>query len=226
MRESRRAVVAAVGVFALAGCGGAHVEKPETEQSTTTRQATSTTTEQTTGEPTTTQTVPVPTTREETTGGATTTRASTTSTLSGTLTATPEPAPTVPGVSGKQMAAAVSTLVSAGYYADTGPVTAKSARGTVVGQEPRAGTKLAHGKSVRLAVSIGTKDSPLLPNVKIPNVVGKSAAAAREELVKARLTMATKFRRGEPSQVGKVIAQNPVSGVFRQYATVTILVGK
>jgi beta-lactam-binding protein with PASTA domain len=66
----------------------------------------------------------------------------------------------------------------------------------------------------------------VLPNVKIPNVVGKSAAAAREELVEARLTMATKFRRGEPSQVGKVIAQNPVSGVFRQYATVTILVGK
>ena len=218
------ALVAAV--LALAACGGATVERPQTTQKATTRQAATTATNDgTTVEQTETQTTPA-TTHATTTTGETTTRASTTSTTSGALTTPAAPAPRVPNVSGKQMPAAVSTLVSAGYYADTGPVTAKSARGTVTGQEPRADAELERGRPVRLAVSIGTTDSSLLPNVRIPNVVGKNASAARAELVKAKLTMATRFRRGEPSQVGKVIAQNPVSGVFRQYATVTLLVGK
>ena len=38
--------------------------------------------------------------------------------------------------------------------------------------------------------------------------------------------MATKFRRSTAAKRGKVIAQNPTFGVFRQYATVTVLVGK
>jgi hypothetical protein len=45
-------------------------------------------------------------------------------------------------------------------------------------------------------------------------------------LVQKRLTMATKFRKTVSSKDGKVIAQNPTFGLFRQYATVTILVGK
>jgi beta-lactam-binding protein with PASTA domain len=136
-------------------------------------------------------------------------------------------APTVPNVAGKQMATAVKTLVAAGYYADTSPLTSESRdRGIVTKQEPRPGATLARGKAVRLAISIGPKRGPLPPLVRIPNLVGKWAKAARATLVQKKLTMATRFRTTVSSKDGKVIAQNPTFGVFRQYATVTILVGK
>jgi len=134
--------------------------------------------------------------------------------------------PTVPNVAGKEMAAAVKTLVAAGYYADTAPVINRAKRGIVTKQEPRAGQKLERGKPVRLAVSIGGRASKTPPLVRIPNVVGKSGRTARVTLVQKKLTMATKFRRSTTAKRGKVIAQNPAIGVFRQYATVTILVGK
>ncbi|MBA3718410.1 MAG: PASTA domain-containing protein [Actinobacteria bacterium] len=131
----------------------------------------------------------------------------------------------VPNVKGKSMAAAVKTIVAAGYYADTSPVTGRSVgRGTVSSQDPKAGSALKRGKAVRVAVSIG---SPRRPDVKIPNLVGKSAADARAKLVQSRLTMATKFRKTGKAKVGKVIAQSPFAGMtFQQYAQVVILVGK
>lgn len=134
--------------------------------------------------------------------------------------------PTVPSVAGKEMAAAVKSLVDAGYYADTAPVINRAKRGIVTKQEPRARRQLERGKPVRLAVSIGRKTSRMPPLVTIPNVVGKSARTARATLVQKKLTMATKFRRSTTAKRGTVIAQNPTFGVFRQYATVTILVGK
>ena len=142
--------------------------------------------------------------------------------------ATTRSAPTVPDVAGKRMAAAVHALVEAGYYADTAPVTSgKVARGKVKKQDPRAGSTLERGKPVRLAISVGeARYGPRLENVRIPNVVGKTARNARAMLVQKRLTMATKFRTTVSSKDGKVIAQNPTFGLFRQYATVTILVGK
>jgi eukaryotic-like serine/threonine-protein kinase len=140
--------------------------------------------------------------------------------------AAPGASPTVPTVAGKEMAAAAKTLVAAGYYADTAPVTSERVgRGKVVRQQPRAGATLQHGKPVRLAISIGGTRT-LLPGVKIPNLLGKSAREARAMLVQKKLTMATKFRTTVSSKDGKVIAQNPLGGVFRQYQTVTILVGK
>ncbi len=142
--------------------------------------------------------------------------------------ATTRSEPTVPDVSGKPMAAAVHALVEAGYYADTAPVTSgKVARGKVKRQDPRAGSTLARGKPVRLAISVGeARYGPQLQTVQIPNVVGKTARNARAMLVQKKLTMATKFRTTVSSKDGKVIAQNPTFGLFRQYATVTILVGK
>jgi beta-lactam-binding protein with PASTA domain len=142
--------------------------------------------------------------------------------------ATTRSAPTVPDVAGKPLAAAVHTLVEAGYYADTAPVTSgKVARGNVKQQDPRPGSTLARGKPVRLTVSIGeARYGPRLPNVRIPNVVGKTARNARAMLVQKKLTMATKFRSTVSSKDGRVIAQNPTFGVFRQYLTVTILVGR
>ena len=136
--------------------------------------------------------------------------------------------PTVPDVSGKPLAAAVHALVQAGYYADTAPVTSgKVARGKVKKQDPRAGSTLARRKPVRLAISIGeTRHGPQLQTVRVPNVVGKTARNARATLVQKKLTMATKFRTTVSSKDGKVIAQSPTVGLFRQYATVTILVGK
>ncbi len=136
-------------------------------------------------------------------------------------------APTVPKVTGAQMGKAVHRIVSAGYYADTSPVTNRSPRGTVIRQDPPAGAERLHGKPIRLAVSIGRASlSNRLPSVRIPNLIGKTARDARAKLVAAKLTMATKFRKLGASKVGKVIAQNPLGGVFRQYVTVTILVGK
>jgi beta-lactam-binding protein with PASTA domain len=120
--------------------------------------------------------------------------------------------PTVPNVAGKQMAAAVKSLVAAGYYANTSPITSESAkRGIVTREQPRAGATLARGKAVRLAISIGPKRGPRPPAVHVPNLVGKSAKAARATLVRKKLTMATKFRTTGAAKHGKVIAQNPPS---------------
>jgi beta-lactam-binding protein with PASTA domain len=136
--------------------------------------------------------------------------------------------PSVPSVKGKRLGKAVKTLVSSGYYADTAPLTSESAPvGTVTRQQPGPGKELARGKPVRLAVSIGPRrKGNLLPIVRIPSVLGKTAVVARHMLVQKKLTMATKFRRGSVAKRGKVIAQNPLGGVFHQYQTVTILVGK
>lgn len=142
--------------------------------------------------------------------------------------ATVRDTPTVPNVTGKSMATAVKTLVAAGYYADTAPVTSgKVTRGKVKDQKPAAGHELVRGKPVRLAISVGpARYGSRLPTIRIPNVVGKNAREARAMLVQKKLTMATKFRTTVSSKDGKVIAQNPTFGVFRQYQTVTLLVGK
>jgi len=226
------AVFVAVGVVILvyftafdsSGSGGrratpAHVTSTSTQTvPTTTQQATTATTQQTTTQETTTE--------QETTTVATTETmpATTTSTTTTTTATTTEPVPTVPDVAGRQMSAAARRIESAGYYADTAPVPGKSVtRGTVTAQKPRAGVKLAPGNAVRLAVSIGRGK---LPAARIPDVVGKSAGAARAKLLASKLTVATKFKSAGASKAGKVIAQSPVFGTFRQYVQVTILVGK
>jgi eukaryotic-like serine/threonine-protein kinase len=136
-----------------------------------------------------------------------------------------ETKPLVPNVVGKPLAAAVRAIVEAGYYADTSPVKKRSVdRGTVVLQDPRPRASLKKGKAVRLAIAIGSADQP---TVKIPNLVGQSASAARARLVKLQLMMATRFRTGGRRSVGKVIAQNLRPGlVFQRFTQVTLLVGR
>src|SRR6185312_1395169 len=87
-----------------------------------------------------------------------------------TLLLTPSAA-SVPNVVGDTQAAATSALTAAGFVLGTATTQASTtvAPGTVIGQDPGAGTSAASGSAVNLVVSSG---------VTVPNLVGLPLSAA------------------------------------------------
>ncbi len=118
---------------------------------------------------------------------------------------------TVPSVVGKTQAAAGSALTSAGLKAGTITQAYSStvASGNVISQSPVSGTSVASGSAVNLTISKGPQ--PVMRTV--PNVVGKTQAAAGSALTSALLTAGT-ITQAYSSTVasGNVISQSPVSG--------------
>ena len=74
--------------------------------------------------------------------------------------------------------------------------------GTVTAQDPRPGTVLVEGSSVRINVSSGPKP------VAVPNVVGSSYEVAAAQLQSAGFTVG-RVRRRERPPAGEVVAQTP-----------------
>lgn len=131
----------------------------------------------------------------------------------------PKPAATevvMPDVVGRPLPDAGGELEAAGLVADSEPTTSQEPPGTVVAQEPGAGTKLSAGEIVLLQVAQGGGTA------SIPNVVGQTAADARAKLWAAKLTVRTLYRSGQP---GVVLAQQP-TGTAPAYSQVTISVGR
>jgi eukaryotic-like serine/threonine-protein kinase len=151
---------------------------------------------------------------------ASTAPAATTATTTATTTvAAPQVA--VPDASGKAQADAGAEIEAAGLVPDSFPADASEPAGTVVSQDPGAGTKLPAGKSVRLNVSTGGGNQPA---VSVPNVVGKKAADARAALWKAKLTVRTQYDNGA---VGVVLREQPAAGgQAPAFSQVTIIVGR
>jgi eukaryotic-like serine/threonine-protein kinase len=95
----------------------------------------------------------------------------------------------------------------------------KYAVGKVIRTDPPGGTKLQQGKTVTITGSSG----PLL--VKMPDLVGKSEAQARELIRKAGLQLGKISRQSDERVArGRVISQSPSSGAFVQGATKVDLV--
>ena len=148
------------------------------------------------------------------TAPATTTTATTATTKATT------PTVAVPDVKGKAQPEAGGAIEAAGLVPDTFPVQASDPSGTVVAQDPAAGTKIAAGKSVHLDVSTGNGTQPA---VTIPTVTGATAADARAKLWAAKLTTRTVYAQGT---AGVVLSQQPSGGQAPAFTQVTLTIGR
>ncbi len=115
----------------------------------------------------------------------------------------------VPNVAGDTQAAATSALTTAGLT--VGTVTTQSsstvASGDVISENPTAGTSVNAGSAVNLVISSGPAQ------VKVPNVVGDTQAAASSALTTAGLTVGTVTTQSSSTVAsGDVISENPTAG--------------
>jgi serine/threonine-protein kinase len=123
----------------------------------------------------------------------------------------------VPDVSGQDLKSATGQIEAAGFVAETDPVTDSGTEGSIIQQDPAAGTQAAVGSIVRLSVAVGSNRPP----TNVPNVVGQKASAARATLVGAKLTVKTVYKKGT---IGIVLAETP-TGSVPAYTQITITVG-
>ena len=113
----------------------------------------------------------------------------------------------VPSVVGKPQANAQQAIVTANC--GVGNVTLKTSttkKGDVISQRPPSGTTGAVGLKVALTVSSG-------PKCVVPNVVGKTQAAAETALTKANCTLGTVTKKKSSTVAkGNVISTSPKAG--------------
>src|SRR5215203_4633087 len=154
---------------------------------------------------TTTVTTTTQTTATATTTTATTTTHATTTTATTTQTTTTTAQASVPDVVGSTLTSSVAQTRAERLLADSYPVASDEGGGTVVAQNPVAGTNVDVGSIVRLNVSTGTDR----PSIAVPDVTGANQSAARRTLSKT-FTVRTVYRSGE--QPGIVVGQLPAAG--------------
>lgn len=129
---------------------------------------------------------------------------------------TPTPPPTtvtVPNVVGDTQASASSALTAIGLK--VGTVTQQSSStvpsGTVMGQNPTAGTSVTSGSSVNLVVSSGAAPAPT--TVTVPNVVGDTQTTATTVITGAGLVVGTVTTQSSTTVAsGNVISESPAAG--------------
>ena len=116
----------------------------------------------------------------------------------------------VPDVVGQTEADATGAITGLGLVAassetpdDTVPA------GSVISQDPAAGTEVADGSTVNIAVSTGP-DTPA--NVPVPDVSGKSGADAQAELEAGGFTVVSEEQSSADVEAGLVIETNPSAG--------------
>jgi beta-lactam-binding protein with PASTA domain len=115
----------------------------------------------------------------------------------------------VPNVVGKKLADAKAAVRKAGL--EPGKVTnvpGKGRPGLVVGQKPKAGDKVARGLIVDFEV--GAEKKP--EKIRVPDVSGKTTAAARAAIEGARLKVGTVTPMPGQGEPGKVVGQTPAAG--------------
>jgi eukaryotic-like serine/threonine-protein kinase len=131
----------------------------------------------------------------------------------------------VPSVLGLTESVAKEKIEGAGFkYKPAGnQASATVVAGNVVRQQPDEGNNLAKGQEISVWLSSGQG------TVDVPNLVGKTATAAANELGKLGLILAEPPQTEateDQTQVGKVLRQNPVSGKSVDAgSTVTLVVG-
>ncbi|UJW34250.1 Stk1 family PASTA domain-containing Ser/Thr kinase [Saccharothrix sp. AJ9571] len=142
----------------------------------------------------------------------------------------------IPSVQGQQEANAFEALRAAGLQPEKEPVICKAPQaGTtsqcnsdqinkVVATNPQVGVEVAKGSVVK--VQIGTAPQ----KVKVPDLVGKEQGPASDAAKEAGFEIDTNIEEVEtrdPSEYGKVIEQNPRSGVEAEQGTsIKLTVGK
>ena len=130
------------------------------------------------------------------------------------------PAVDVPNLVNSSEEDAITALERLGLQVDT--VTEPSLTvpaGKVIAQNPAPGTPAPKGSSVRLTVSSG------LPKVAVPNVVGKDATSAGDDIFNAGLRIRTEREPSPTVQEGDVIRTTPDPGTeVERNSTVVLFV--
>ncbi|MGH9152732.1 MAG: Stk1 family PASTA domain-containing Ser/Thr kinase [Acidimicrobiales bacterium] len=130
------------------------------------------------------------------------------------------PAIDVPNLVNSSEEDAITALERLGLQADT--VTEPSltvSAGQVIAQSPTPGTAVPKGATVRLTVSSGP------PKVAVPNVIGKDATSAGDDIVNAGLRIRTQREPSPTVQEGDVIRTEPGPGTeVDRNATVVLFV--
>jgi beta-lactam-binding protein with PASTA domain len=117
---------------------------------------------------------------------------------------------TVPSVVGDDHVAAGARVDGLNLIADSYPVESDQPRGTVVAQDPEAGTPVPPRTHVRLDVAIGTGERPA---ATVPDVTGPNEVEARATVREAGFTVRTIDRAAPtPEERGEVILQRPAAG--------------
>jgi serine/threonine-protein kinase len=125
----------------------------------------------------------------------------------------------VPGVTGQSLNTARTLLQNAGFAVNVLDVTSQQKAGTVIGQDPQAGTKADDGSTVTLTVSQGPGTAT------VPSVEGLTLAQAKRKITRAGLKVGRVNQ--ESSQIvpaGDVIRTDPASGQNPDVGTPVTLV--
>jgi eukaryotic-like serine/threonine-protein kinase len=145
------------------------------------------------------------------------------------------PAVKVPNVTGSSLEGATETLTAAGLA--VGSVSRRSsatqAAGTVISQQPGAGSSVAPGAKVNLVVAAAATATAEAPPpaaknaVTVPNVLGNNETAAAAALGAAGLNPTSTTRSvSNTAENGIVLEETPSAGhKVRRGATVSIVVG-
>ena len=104
--------------------------------------------------------------------------------------------------------------------------------GSVISQDPAAGTKVDKGSSVNIVVSTGSPSpspspstSPTAAGVAVPNVYGMQSTTAASELSAAGLTVAFRQKANTGAEPGTVVKIKPDAGtVVPQGSTVLLVI--
>jgi len=131
------------------------------------------------------------------------------------LPSSPGPTVPVPNVVGQMQAAATSAITGAGLTLGAVALQSSSAvaSGSVISENPPAGTSVASGSAVTLVVSTGSTGPS---QVAVPNVVGQTQAAAASAITGAGLIMGAVAQQSSSAVAsGSVISQNPAAGADR-----------
>ena len=128
----------------------------------------------------------------------------------------------VPGVLGLRVDRAVTLLEATGFRVEADSVESPQSAGSVVRQNPGAGTRLPLTETVRIQVSLG------LPAVELPNFRGMTEEEAVQMIEALGLVVAevrSSFRFGRDR--GIVVDQTPDAGIRMERGTaVTLVVGQ
>jgi eukaryotic-like serine/threonine-protein kinase len=134
----------------------------------------------------------------------------------------------VPSVVGQTASDAGANLRKVGLQARVVNVPSAEPEGTVVAQNPQAGTQLARGEFVRVNVSSGQGGGGGGAGAAIPDVTGFTQDDATSELERAGFTVrVVPEPTPNPDEEGVVIRQEPVGGEpGRRGEQVTLFVGE
>lgn len=127
----------------------------------------------------------------------------------------------VPGVTGMTREEAESELQKTGLVVEVREESSSEDEGTVVSQNPSAGTSVPKGSTVVITVSVKSVE------VEVPNVVGKTQTVAENTLTDAGFNVRVIEKEvTDSSDVGRVVSQSPEGGQdAAEGSTVVIYVG-